>query len=129
MTSREPAWDTPAQLDGLPIRHWKRRTGVTERGTAAAMIERWLRLGYLLQQNCSLGWGPNNDGQHGTMGSSELGSYVRRHGLPPAMLAGRAQPPTAEEIEAMFAKPEFRPPPPSTARWHSSSDIDGSGER
>ena len=28
-----PAWDTPAQIDGLPPKNWKDREGVTMRGT------------------------------------------------------------------------------------------------
>ena len=116
MPSREPSWDTPAKLDGLPVRHWKRRTGFTERGTTAEMVERWLRLAWNQQQDCSLGWGPNAAGQHGNMGSSELASYVRRHGLPPGMLAERVRPPSAEEIERMLAGPGFRPVPDSGRR-------------
>jgi hypothetical protein len=30
----DPDWNTPAKLDGLPVRHWKRRTGYTERTVA-----------------------------------------------------------------------------------------------
>ena len=108
MTSSEPTWSTPAKLDGLPVRHWKRRTGFTESGTTAQMVERWLRLGWSQQQDCSLGWGPNAAGQHGTMGAAELASYVRRYGLPPATLAARAKSPTPAEIESMMAKPEYR---------------------
>ena len=117
---REPTWDTPAHLDGLPVRHWKRRTGFTERGTVAQMVERWVCLAWNQRQECSLGWGPNADGHSGTMWASELASYVQRHGLPPAMLAGRARPPTAQEIEAMFAKPIMREGPPRTGRGHST---------
>jgi len=53
----DPDWDVPAKLDGLPVRHWKRRTGFTERGTVAQMVERWLRLAWSQQQGCSLAWG------------------------------------------------------------------------
>ncbi len=108
----EPAWDTPAKLDGLPVRHWKRRTGVTERGTLAQMVTRWLGLPWNLQMNCSLGWGPNAVGQHGHWGGAGIASYVLRQGLPPAMLAARSRPPTRAEIEAMFAKPVYREGPP-----------------
>ena len=30
----DPDWNTPAKLDDLPVRHWKRRTGYTERTVA-----------------------------------------------------------------------------------------------
>src|SRR5512146_732814 len=104
MSSRDPEWNTPARLDGLPVRHWKRRTGSSENGTMAEMVKRWLGLAWTQQQDCSLGWGPNKDGHSGAMGASEITSYVRRHGLPPAMLVARDKPPTHAEIEAMFAK-------------------------
>jgi hypothetical protein len=119
MTS-DPIWKTPAQLAGLPVRHWKRRTGFTERGSLAQMIKRWLRLAWNQQQECLLGWGPNDAGQYGAMGSSELASYVRRNGLPPTMLAARTKPPTLEQIEAMMAKPEWRPPPLSSKPGHTT---------
>ncbi len=107
----EPDWNTPGTLDGLPVRHWKRRTGYTERGTVAELVQRWLALPWNIKMECSLGWGPNSDGQHGAMGGSEIGSYVRRNGLPPAMAVARAHPATPEEIEAMFAKPVLREGP------------------
>ena len=57
--SRDPSWDVPAKIDGLPYKNWKRRTGFTETGTLAQMVERWLRLSWNHQQQCSLGWGPD----------------------------------------------------------------------
>ncbi len=100
----EPDWSTPGTLDGLPVRHWKRRTGYTERGTVAQLVMRWLALPWNIKTECSLGWGPNAAGQHGAMGSSEIGSYVRRHGCRPRWRRASG-PATPEEIEAMFAKP------------------------
>ncbi len=108
----DPDWNTPAHMDGLPVRHWKRRTGYTERGTVAQLVQRWLTLPWNIPMECSLGWGPNAQGKHGTFSSTGIGSFVLRAGLPPAMLATRSRPPTREEIEAMFAKPVLRERPP-----------------
>jgi hypothetical protein len=105
--------------------HWKRKTGYSMSGTLAELIQRWIWLPYNIQQECSLGWGPNATGQHGAMGGSAIGSFVRRNGLPPAMAAKRERPATPEEIEAMFAKPVMRETPPVPV-GHSTSDIDGS---
>ena len=109
----EPDWGTPGRLDGLPVTNWKKRTGYSMSGTVAELIQRWIWLPYNIQQECSLGWGPNAANQHGAMGGSEIGSYVRRYGLPPAMAAARARPATPEEIEAMFGKPILREGPPT----------------
>ena len=107
----DPDWNTPAHMDGLPVRHWKRRTGYTERGTVAQLVQRWLTLPWNIQMECSLGWGPNAQGKHGNLSSMGIGSLVLRKGLPPAMLAARSRPPTREEIEKMFAKPVLREGP------------------
>jgi hypothetical protein len=107
----DPDWDVPAKLDGLPVRHWKRRTGFTERGTVAQMVERWLRLAWSQQQGCSLAWGPDGDGKHGGWQANGIGAFVLRAGLPPQMLAARSRPPTRDEIEAMFARPAYRAVP------------------
>jgi hypothetical protein len=93
-----------ARLDGLPVTNWRKRTGYSMSGTVAELIQRWIWLPYYIQQECSLGWGPNAAGQHGAMGGSEIGSYLRRNGLPPAVAAKRDRPATLEEIEMMFAK-------------------------
>jgi len=29
----EPSWDTPGTLNGLPVTHWKKRTGYSMDGT------------------------------------------------------------------------------------------------
>jgi hypothetical protein len=58
------------------------------------------------------------------MGGTGIGSYVRRHGLPPAMEAARTRPATPEEIEGMFAKPALRDGL-TGGRWLSSNDING----
>jgi hypothetical protein len=107
----DPAWSVPAKLDGLPVRHWKRRTGFTERGTVAQMVERWLQLAWNQQQECSLAWGPDANGKHGSWQPIGIGAFVIRVGLPPQMLAARSRPPTPEEIERMFAKPTYREMP------------------
>lgn len=107
----DPAWNVPAKLDGLPVRHWRRRTGFTERGTIAQMVERWLQLSWNQQQECSLAWGPDTNGKHGSWQPNGIGAFVIRAGLPPQMLAARSRPPTPEEIERMFAKPAYREMP------------------
>lgn len=107
----DPDWNAPAKLDGLPVRHWKRRTGFTERGTVALLVERWLRLAWNQQQGCSLGWGPDADGKLGSFQANGIGAFVLRAGLPPQMLAGRSRTPAREEIEQMFAKPAYREVP------------------
>lgn len=109
----DPDWNVPAKLDGLPVRHWKRRTGFTERGTVAQLVERWLRLAWNQQQGCSLGWGPDADGRHGGWQANGIGAFVLRAGLPPQMLAARSLRPTREEIERMFTKPAYREIPSS----------------
>jgi hypothetical protein len=118
MPSYDPSWSTPAKLDGLPVRHWKRRTGYTECGSLAQMVERWLRLAWNQQQECTLGWGPDADGQHGHMSAGAIAAFVLRVGLPPQMLASRAKPPTREEIERMFARPAYRAVPSDGPRQH-----------
>jgi hypothetical protein len=109
----EPAWDTPARVDGMPVTSWKRRTGYSMSGTVADLIQRWLSLPWNIKMECSLGWGPNAAGQHGSLGGSGIGSYVLRKGLPPKMAAARARPASPEEIGAMFAKPVLREGPPA----------------
>lgn len=118
----DPAWDVPAKMDGLPYRHWKRRTGYTEAGTLAQLVERWLRLPWNYQQQCSLGWGPDAEGRHGSFQANGIGAFVLRAGLPPAMLNGRSRPPTTEEIERYFTKPELREGPKSTSPNHFNPD-------
>ncbi len=116
MNSREIDWDAPAQLDGLPYTNWKRRTGYTENGTLAKMVERWLTVPWHVQSGCHLGWTATEKGMAGSCSGNGIGSFVLRFGLPPAMLAKRARPPTQQEIERMFAKPVLREGPPSTYR-------------
>lgn len=112
MASSDPGWDVPARMDGLPYTNWKRRTGYTETGTLAQMVERWLGLAWHIQAGCSIGWGPDAAGKHGAMSADGIGSFVLRVGLPPVMLKKRSRPPTREEIERYFTKPELREGPP-----------------
>ena len=107
-------------MDGLSYTNWKRRTGFTGRGTTAQIVERWLRLAWNQQQECSLGWGPNSEGEHGSMSANGIGAFVLRKGLRPAMLAVRRSPPTSQEIEGMFAKPVLREGPPRTGRGNGA---------
>ncbi len=105
MPFRDPAWDTPAKMDGLPYTNWKRRSGHTETGTVAAMVQRWLGLAWHVQAGCFLSWGPDAEGRTGGFQAEGIGAFVLRVGLPPAMLKGRSRPPTREEIERYWAKP------------------------
>jgi hypothetical protein len=76
---RKPDRNTPGTLNGPLVTNWKRRTGYTERGTVAQLVERWLWLPYNIQMECSLGWGPNSANQHGSLSGSGIGSYVLRY--------------------------------------------------
>jgi hypothetical protein len=115
--ANEPDWDALARIDGLPVTNWKWRSGYSAAGTVGQLIQRWLSLPYNIKMECSLGWG-DASGKRGVMGGDEIASYVRRHGLPPAMAAARACPATQEEIEAMLSKPVWREGPPQD-RGHS----------
>jgi hypothetical protein len=118
-----PDWNTPAHLDGLPYKNWKRRSGYTETGTLAQMVERWLRLAWHVQSGCSLGWGPDGEGRCGHYLGNGIGAFVLRVGLPPAMLAQRGRPPTPEEIERYFAKPVLRDGPQLTGPSHFNPGL------
>lgn len=83
----EPSWETPARLNGLRPKNWKKREGATLSGTMAEMVERWLGLPRHEQQNCEIGWGPDAGGHYGHMGASTIARYVERHKLPPQMAA------------------------------------------
>src|ERR1700760_2096655 len=109
----DPAWDTPARLDGLPVTNWKRRTGYSQTGTVAELVERWLSLAFNHQQECSLGWGPNAAGAHGCLHGDGIGRFVLRADLPPQMQARLSRPLTREEIERKFSHPGWRPDRPS----------------
>lgn len=101
-------WNAPAQLDGLPYTNWKRRSGYTETGTLARMVERWLRLPWNIQSGCLLRWEATEAGEGGSASANGIGSLVLRVGLPPQMLVGRSRLPTTEEIERMWEKPVMR---------------------
>ena len=111
MSTHDPEWEDPAQLDGLPYTNWKRRAGYTETGTLAQMVERWLSVPWHVQACCHLSW--SRDGKLiGSAHANGIGALVVRKGLPPAMLKGRSRPPTREEIERKFTKPILREGPP-----------------
>ncbi len=63
-----PAWDTPAQIDGLPAKNWTTREGVTMRGTFSACVKRWLEL--VLPTATT----PPSGGGRTRMGSGALGN-------------------------------------------------------
>ena len=110
----KPYWDTPARLDGLPCTNWKRREGVTMDGSMADCIARWLDLADHHKRNCTLGWGPTEDGQYGRWGAVAIGAYVIANRLPPKMAAERGGQPTPEMLQRMTAMGRYsRPPGPS----------------
>lgn len=110
LSTNEPDWNTPAHLDGLPCTNWKTRAGVTMYGTMAECVARWLRLPGYQQGACSIGWGPNQHGQHGGWSASNIASYVSRKGLPPAYAAVRKNL-SREEITRLIAMEPYRAPP------------------
>lgn len=111
MPQLQPAWDTPARMDGLPCTNWKKRTGVTLSGTMADCIARWIALPSHQQQNCSIGWGPW-EGQYGSMEAMGIAAYVRRHGLPPKALAARGGvQPSGDTLRRMTAMDRYEATP------------------
>jgi len=78
-----PTWDTPAQIDGLPAKNWKDREGVTMRGTFSQCVKRWLELSPTYRESCSIGWGPNAEGQRGFFERPNVVGYLKRNGPPP----------------------------------------------
>ena len=83
-----PSWDTPARLDGLPAKNWSTREGVSLQGTFSACLKRWLELPCSNRESCSLGWGPNADGQHGCWERPNIVGFLMRNGPPPEMGPG-----------------------------------------
>jgi len=80
-----PAWDTPAQIDGLPAKNWTTREGVTMRGTFSACVRHWLELHPSHRIGTSIGWGPNADGQWGAWERPNIVGFLMRNGPPPEM--------------------------------------------
>ena len=104
----EPSWDTPARLNGLPCTNWKKRTGVTASGTVGQMFERWLDLPDYQRRDCTLGWGPNAEGQFGSMSGAAMARYVTRNGLPPGLAARVTNAAAFLAIALREAPPDFR---------------------
>lgn len=107
----EPAWNTPARMDGLPGTNWKRRTGVSLEGTVADCVARWLSLADHDKRNCSMGWGPTAEGKHGTWGPVSIGVFVRTHGLPPKLASERGGQPSPDALERLTAMQRYDPSP------------------
>jgi len=107
----EPAWDTPARIDGLPCTNWKRRTGVTLDGTVADCVIRWLSLADHDKRNCSMRWGPSRDGVHGSWGPISIGLFVCAHGLPPKLVRERGAQPSPEALERLTVMQRYDPSP------------------
>lgn len=105
----EPSWDTPARLDGLRPKSWKKRDGATRSGTMAEMVEHWLGLARHEQQDCEIGWGPNASGHYGHMSASTIARYVERHKLPPQMATRYQNAAAALALMLNMPDPDFRP--------------------
>src|SRR3984885_1645400 len=80
-----PSWSTPATIDGLPAKNWTTREGVTMRDTFSQCVKRWLELHSENRQDCSIGWGPNDEGQWGYLERLNIVAYLERNGPPPDM--------------------------------------------
>lgn len=98
-----PTRDEPASIDGLAVTNWKQRTGAMLEGPFSACVKRWLDLPTTGRQNSTIGWGPNQAGQHGHMECHHIIAYVLCHGLPPGMLAFNGARPSPEEIRRIVA--------------------------
>jgi hypothetical protein len=105
----EPSWDTPARLNGLRPKSWKKREGATRTGTVAEMFEVWLGLADHQKQDCDLGWGPDEAGNSGTMSAGTMARYVQRRGLPPKMAARYQNAAAALALMLNMPEPDFRP--------------------
>lgn len=111
MSKSQPAWDTPARLDGLPCTNWKKRAGVTLDGTLADCVARWVSLADQQKRNCTLGWGPNEDGEHGRWGAVAIGAFVLANGLPPKMATERGGQPAREVLQRLTEMRRYEAPP------------------
>jgi hypothetical protein len=120
----EPTWDTPARLNGLRPKKWKKREDATRTGTMAEMVEHWLGLPRHEQQDCEIGWGPNAQGHHGHMGASTIARYVERHKLPPQMAPRYQNAAAALALMLNMPEPDFRP-----AQAHHFNDASGVAHR
>lgn len=105
----EPTWTTPARINGLPAPSRKRRAETTKEGTMAELVEMWLGLPDHQKRNCDIGWGPNADGKHGTMGAETIARYVERNGLPQHMSARFQNSAAALAMMLKIPAEEFRP--------------------
>jgi hypothetical protein len=118
----EPVWNTPAHLFGLPIKNWKRKSGIEMRGTLAECIQRFLSLPQHQQQNCTL----TNDAAPGHWGPGSIRAYVAVHGLPPQMT-----PVSPDRLKRMTEKELPQPALPGSglagdpARARDDGDVNG----
>jgi hypothetical protein len=98
-----PDWLTPATIDGLPAKNWTTREGVTMRGTFSQCVKRWLELHPDNRQNCSIGWGPNEDGHWGYFERPNIVGFLERNG-PPSEMGGSVDklPPTHADSDDLL---------------------------
>jgi hypothetical protein len=83
--SKGPDWDSPARLDGLPVKNWTTREGATLCAPFSACVKRWLELHPSHRIGTSLGWGPNAEGHYGCWERPNIVGYLERNGPPPEM--------------------------------------------
>ena len=101
-----PSWSTQATIDGLPAKNWTTREGVTMRGTFSQCVKRWLELNSENRQDCSIGWGPNEEGQWGYFERLNIVGYLERNGPPPDM----GDHVTIQHVRNWLSVDKLRPP-------------------
>ena len=122
-----PTWDVSARIFGLPVTHWKKRTGFELSGTLAVCVARWLDLPDHHRQNCSLSWREGR--RRGTMEPPDIAAYVLAAGLPPHVAARRSGQPSREALRAMVVPVGPQPHmAPAKGDW-ASIHCKGQGKR
>lgn len=107
----DPTWNTPARLDGVrpKTKAARRRGRSTITGTFGELMEIWLGLPDHEKQDCSMGWGPDENDHRGSMSAKVLARYAERNGLPPQMAARYQNAAAALAIMLKVPAPDFRP--------------------
>jgi len=77
----------------------------------ADCVARWLSLADQQKRNCTLGWGPNADGERGRWGAVAIGAFVLANGLPPERAAERGGQPAREVLERLTEMRRYEAPP------------------
>lgn len=114
---REVEWLARDELEAPHGLHRDRHVGATGDALDRAIMEHTTGMHALL--------GARRYWQKWEFQRRGLGSYILRNGLPPAMLASRSRPPAREEVERLFAKPEYQPLPQSSKPGPSTPCLKG----